>query len=949
MAQQEAPAVGTVMDGYRFKGGDPAQESSWEQVAPVDVSDRYGAGARQLPNGVIERVGPRGGVQRVGAANGGGGQGGASPMVGADARARFMINLGPLQESQAVLESMDAEGYDPSSLRNAGASALEAIPFDGGFAARVAGGGDYNAYNQAAKTFEAAILPIMSGAAVTPTEAQRLIRAALPQPGDSPEVLAQKARQRRQMINAVASGIGQQAPYDMNALPDYNGPEGFNIVGETNIDANGRPYTVANQEDLAPGDTPESLRAQGYEQDPQTGNWFRYIAPEGGASPPPDGPPPGGGGSGGPDQTGGSSGPEAEAARSGQGEGFVRKLDAAVRGAADFVTFGTADEIAAGANALLPLDRGSQGFWQNEDGFGGAYRHNVGMQRGIDAADARDVPVSRASGQIVGGVAAAPRSLAQLGAQSLRRAIPRGAAAGAAYGAAYGFGSGEGEIVDRLDNAAGGAAVGAAGGAAAPVVARAAAPILRPIGNALSGGARVTARPFVNAMGDSAPAPLREFVTPPNALTTAVDRFAGRSPQDVNALSGAAQGYRDQNIAPAFVDAINDGGRGTIRALASRQTPARDMAREFAEGRAEALPSRISIQSRRIVSPDNRPVDDIVGGLRSDRSRQAREGYGAVNEMVPLDPQTAAALSGAPGRAAIQRARAAAEAFQDAGSMAELDALAGGQAQEVSALTMDRLRQAMSGRAEQLSRNPGTRAVGAGLGQRAGQVDDALEGVEGLAPAREAYRQSSQQIEATEMGGRFMGAHPDDFVNSVQGLTPEQMSPVRSAMARNIEISARNPGSAPGVARRLYADPETRRMSEAALGQDAPRLADAMRAEAQVVRNAADINPRAGSQTSLNQQDALGAAGQAIGAGRELATGNVPALATRAINLVRGRGFSDREAEALVSAAIDPARTDEVISLLAQRMSRREARNLTRAIRHQATVGITGGLQGSPD
>lgn len=39
-------------------------------------------------------------------------------------------------------------------------------------------------------------------------------------------------------------------------------------------------YRVVSEQDLAPEDTPESLRAQGYEQDPNTGRWFRYVGQE---------------------------------------------------------------------------------------------------------------------------------------------------------------------------------------------------------------------------------------------------------------------------------------------------------------------------------------------------------------------------------------------------------------------------------------------------------------------------------------------------------------------------------------------------------------------------------------------------------------------------------------------------------------------------------------------
>lgn len=963
MVQQAPPAVGTVLDGYRFKGGDPAQESSWEQVAPIDVSAQYGAGARQLPNGVIERVGPRGGVQRIGSANGGE-QSGASALVGADARARFMINLGPLQESQRILEGMDAEGYTLD--QDWGAAALEAIPFDGGFAARKAGGSDYNAYTQAAKTFEAAIMPIMSGAAVTPTEAQRMVRAAIPQPGDSPEVLRQKALQRRQMINAVAQGIGQPAPYDMNeaqALPEasptvnavansvFDSPEIVERDGKVFYavglePGQGAPANLQTRYGADGEISADDMLAAGYVPDQETGKWL-YPADNGPL--PPEGPagPQGGGGGGIADLILGRDGRErATDARSEMGKGFGRQLDAGVRGAADTLTFGLADEISAGLDTIIPLNPGRRSIWDSS--IGDAFRHNVAIERGIDDADAQDVGGARLAGQVAGGFAGVGglartgtgiAARAGMAGRGLLPATARGTAAGVGYGAAYGYGSGEGNALQRADDAAVGAGVGALGGAIAPAAGRY---VVRPAANALAAPLRALGR-GAGAVGERMGVPgasaLRAASTI-NPLAAGVERFARVSPQNEGQMAARGNALSAETIQPTFVDLVNDGGRGTLRAAATRQTPGRDAAREFAEGRVEALPSRLSMQARRIVSSDNRPVEEIVGELTEARGNQARTTYAEpYAERVQIDPLTAQQLSGAPGRAAIQRARAAAEAFNDTAAMQELDALAAGQTQEVSAATLDRIRQALSGRAERLAQNPATRAVGAGVGQRAGIVDQALDNVEGLAPARQAYRDASRQIEATEMGGRFMNANPDDFQGAMQGLTPEQLQPARAATARSIEIAARNPGSAPGVARRLYADPETANMGQAVMGEDMARLSQAARMEAQATRNAIEVNPRAGSPTNLNQQDTLNAAGEALGAVRDVASGNLIGLAGRAISTLRGRGFNDREAEALLQAAVDPARTDELVGMLAQRMSRREARNLARAIRYQITAG----------
>lgn len=113
-------------------------------------------------------------------------------------------------------------------------------------------------------------------------------------------------------------------------------------------------------------------------------------------------------------------------------------IDAIVRGAADVLTLGLSDEIAAGADTLF--------------GRGGTYAENLYRQRGIDEYDEQNNFVPRLSGQVAGGFAL------PLGGASSAAELAR---VGAGYGAAYGFGSGEGGT-DRLLRAGEGALVGGA-------------------------------------------------------------------------------------------------------------------------------------------------------------------------------------------------------------------------------------------------------------------------------------------------------------------------------------------------------------------------------------------------------------------------------------------------------------------------------------------------------
>lgn len=160
--------------------------------------------------------------------------GGDAPMTpltpGSDSRTRLALGLGPSIDAQRQMYA--SERWKPGTDNPLGrnpltshpiASALEAVPWDGGAVARMAGGKDYQDYQQAGKTFESAFLPILSGAAVTPTEAQRMIRANLPQFGDAPEILAKKSKNRAMMINAASDLMGRPRPFPKIGTLDLGG------------------------------------------------------------------------------------------------------------------------------------------------------------------------------------------------------------------------------------------------------------------------------------------------------------------------------------------------------------------------------------------------------------------------------------------------------------------------------------------------------------------------------------------------------------------------------------------------------------------------------------------------------------------------------------------------------------------------------------------------------
>lgn len=152
-----------------------------------------------------------------------GGGGSFSP----DQRARVEIGLEPAFEAVQTMDRLEISGGGGgtrASPRNREwvASIVDFMDGEGtSAAARTMGGEDFQTYTSAASAFESGMLPILSGAAVTDSEARRMIRAALPQLGDGPTVLAQKARRRQQMVNGAAIIGGREPPYPEAGVPTW--------------------------------------------------------------------------------------------------------------------------------------------------------------------------------------------------------------------------------------------------------------------------------------------------------------------------------------------------------------------------------------------------------------------------------------------------------------------------------------------------------------------------------------------------------------------------------------------------------------------------------------------------------------------------------------------------------------------------------------------------------
>ncbi len=182
----------------------------------------------------------------------------ARSLLGAEAYARAVAGIPGAKEANARMEQMRAEGYSPG--KDWGARVVDAVPFVGNQVAAWAGGKDFQSYKQAFAQFEAAMMPILSGAAVSDSEAKRQILATRPELEDDPATLDYKDAQRKRMVDAVALAMeGDRTA--LNAM-----------IAERNTHAGGGAPTQ-DDEDL-PRITTAEQRAQ-----LTPGTW--YLAPDG--------------------------------------------------------------------------------------------------------------------------------------------------------------------------------------------------------------------------------------------------------------------------------------------------------------------------------------------------------------------------------------------------------------------------------------------------------------------------------------------------------------------------------------------------------------------------------------------------------------------------------------------------------------------------------------------
>jgi len=208
----DQPTVGQVMDGYRYRGGDPGQQSSWEPVQqqPQAPQTQWPAGATRLPNGNVVMRNPRGGVTNLG----------RSQPDFTEAAAKAGEYASRMQGAEGTLATVE---YNTGRTQRT----LGDNTMSGFLAGDEGSAGPLNAFRsstdqqleQAQREWIAALLRRDTGAAVTPQEFRLYGPMYLPQPGDSPAVIEQKRAARERAFNGLVGS--SEGHFQHNFGSDY--------------------------------------------------------------------------------------------------------------------------------------------------------------------------------------------------------------------------------------------------------------------------------------------------------------------------------------------------------------------------------------------------------------------------------------------------------------------------------------------------------------------------------------------------------------------------------------------------------------------------------------------------------------------------------------------------------------------------------------------------------
>lgn len=492
------------------------------------------------------------------------------------------------------------------------------------------------------------------------------------------------------------------------------------------------------------------------------------------------------------------------------------KADSVARGAADMMSLGFADEIAAGGDALFnPI------FGTGNDGasIGERYDRNLNQQRATDAADSENRFGYRLTGQAAGalgggiGLAKSGLSLAQNAAnagQGLGRVAGMSAVDGGLLGLGQGFGSGEGGLENRLVNSGKGAAIGGVIGGAAPLAIAGGLAALKPVASPLM--ARLNPQKYTDL-----------------ALNAGVRR-AGTSPERV---AKALQSARDDGQEVfSMVDAMGNSGQRLMSTVARTPNDARQevvgnlMRRQTGQG------TRLSnALSEGFGAPDT--AAQRTSSLMAQRDELANANYAAAREgSGPVNLQRVIASIDDTVRPGVQQIVNPADDIAGDSIERALNSFRSRMTDGKSVLTdFNRtltLKKDVSDAVETAKRaGQGNRARV--LGMLNAQLDDALESASpAYRAANDTFKTQSRAIDAIDTGtnaasGRMRAT---DNISTFDGLTGNEQAAFRSGYSdpwiARVEAASQLPTT--NKARMLISDKTRQEFPAFAVPEQASKL-----------------------------------------------------------------------------------------------------------------------------
>lgn len=202
----------------------------WQPATPDQVA-AYGYD----PEKVTAQMGPNGEFKVIRE---------QKPMVSSESMARVASNLPNLIAASDNLNELfttqqpglmaPEKGYRPG--HDWGAQAVSAIP-DWGLlegVAKTIGGKDYQTYETEYSNFEAAALPIVSGSAVSDTEAKRFLNSIKIQMGDNDDIVTRKLQAKENFVRglqAAATGDADMLQQVLDGTYDRPHVGGAGVMG----------------------------------------------------------------------------------------------------------------------------------------------------------------------------------------------------------------------------------------------------------------------------------------------------------------------------------------------------------------------------------------------------------------------------------------------------------------------------------------------------------------------------------------------------------------------------------------------------------------------------------------------------------------------------------------------------------------------------------------------